>query len=142
MKYNGYQGVSELDLAFMELGKAYYQHDFENPVPELLPLYDRITILLNRQNAAANRMQPMPQPGYAGNGMQVSMQNVNGPMASGPAPSYNPGRAAVQPAMQPDPNAQMQQNASQPNTGMKYCRQCGQPLNANAVYCNQCGARQ
>lgn len=35
----------ELERAYMELGKAYYEGRFEDPLPELLPLFDKITRL-------------------------------------------------------------------------------------------------
>ena len=34
-----------LKQAYMELGKAYYEGRYEDPLPELLPLFDRITRL-------------------------------------------------------------------------------------------------
>lgn len=33
----------ELERAYTELGKAYYEGKFEDPLPNLLPLFDRIT---------------------------------------------------------------------------------------------------
>ena len=35
----------ELMAAYQQLGKAYYEGGFEDPLPELLPLFDRITRL-------------------------------------------------------------------------------------------------
>lgn len=32
-----------LEEAYMELGKAYYEGGFEDPLPQLLPLFDKIT---------------------------------------------------------------------------------------------------
>lgn len=32
-----------LEEAYMELGKAYYEGRFEDPLPEILPLFDKIT---------------------------------------------------------------------------------------------------
>lgn len=45
---NGTVKSKELEQAYMELGKAYYEGRFEDPLPELLPLFDQITSLLNR----------------------------------------------------------------------------------------------
>lgn len=36
---------SELEQIYMELGKQYYEGGFEDPLPELLPLFDKITRL-------------------------------------------------------------------------------------------------
>lgn len=35
----------ELERAYLELGKAYYEGGFEDPLPQLLPLFDKITRL-------------------------------------------------------------------------------------------------
>lgn len=35
----------ELEQAYLELGKAYYEGGFEDPLPQLLPLFDKITRL-------------------------------------------------------------------------------------------------
>lgn len=40
---------STLDQAYMELGKAYYEGKFEDPLPQLLPLFDKITRLKNQE---------------------------------------------------------------------------------------------
>lgn len=34
-----------LDSLYLELGQAYYEGAFEDPLPQLLPLFDRITQL-------------------------------------------------------------------------------------------------
>ena len=41
---------SSLEEAYMELGKAYYEGKFEDPLPELLPLFDKITRMKSRQS--------------------------------------------------------------------------------------------
>ena len=33
----------KLDELYKELGKAYYEGDFEDPLPQLLPIFDEIT---------------------------------------------------------------------------------------------------
>ena len=43
----------ELDQAYRDLGKAYYEGGFEDPLPQLLPLFDRITRLRNSEEAGA-----------------------------------------------------------------------------------------
>lgn len=42
-----------LEQAYMELGKAYYEGRFEDPLPELLPLFDRVTRLRNELEIAS-----------------------------------------------------------------------------------------
>ncbi len=39
----------ELEMLYKKLGKAYYEGGFEDPLPELLPLFDAITELKNSQ---------------------------------------------------------------------------------------------
>lgn len=54
----------KLEMLYMELGKAYYEGKFEDPLPELLPYFDAITQLktsLQKQNVCPNcgaKIQP------------------------------------------------------------------------------------
>lgn len=41
------KAADALSQAYMELGKAYYEGGFEDPLPQLLPLFDKITRLKN-----------------------------------------------------------------------------------------------
>lgn len=41
--------VSDLDKLYLELGKAYYEGGFEDPLPQLLPIFDRITSCLSEE---------------------------------------------------------------------------------------------
>lgn len=56
----GIRGPEELDSLYMELGKAYYEGAFEDPLPQLLPLFDQITKIKNRGREA---VQFCPQCG-------------------------------------------------------------------------------
>lgn len=38
---------TDLDDLYMQLGKAYYEGGFEDPLPQLLPLFEKITLLKN-----------------------------------------------------------------------------------------------
>lgn len=40
---------NELDELYRELGKAYYEGRFEDPLPELLPYFDKITAVKNKK---------------------------------------------------------------------------------------------
>lgn len=40
---------NRLEEAYQELGRAYYEGKFEDPLPELLPLFDEITELRGQQ---------------------------------------------------------------------------------------------
>jgi len=52
------QRQKELNDLYWELGKAYYEGGFEDPLPELLPLFNQITHLLRGEVAPA----PSPYP--------------------------------------------------------------------------------
>ena len=68
-----------LEQAYTELGKAYYEGGFEDPLPQLLPLFDRITSLKNRlEQEAAPAPQPEPVPPV--------------PEEVQPAPAFRPGQ--------------------------------------------------
>lgn len=41
-------GDDELKELYYKLGRAYYEGSFEDPLPQLLPLFDRITAIHNR----------------------------------------------------------------------------------------------
>lgn len=47
-----YDNDMSLESAYMELGKAYYEGGFEDPLPQLLPLFDKITRLRNQKDTA------------------------------------------------------------------------------------------
>lgn len=40
---------NELNRLYLELGKAYYEGAFEDPLPQLLPLFDEITKIVKKQ---------------------------------------------------------------------------------------------
>ena len=41
----GRKPADQLEQAYRDLGKAYYEGGFEDPLPQLLPLFDKITRL-------------------------------------------------------------------------------------------------
>lgn len=60
-----------LGQAYLELGKAYYEGAFEDPLPQLLPLFDRITKIrkeMRRKNESV-RKQFCP---YCGKEIEVN----------------------------------------------------------------------
>ena len=42
VNYDKLGSDTELEQTYMELGKAYYEGRFEDPLPELLPLFDKV----------------------------------------------------------------------------------------------------
>ena len=49
----------QLDDLYWELGKAYYEGGYEEPLPELLPLFDQITQLVKEEEAFFSRAEGM-----------------------------------------------------------------------------------
>lgn len=47
--------TKELEGLYLDLGKAYYEGGFEDPLPQLLPLFDQITSLRAKVESAAQR---------------------------------------------------------------------------------------
>ena len=86
-----------LEQAYTELGKAYYEGGFEDPLPQLLPMFDRITGLKNKLEQEAARA-PQPEPAAP---MPEEVQPAPQPEPAAPMPEE------VQPAPQPEPVPQM-----------------------------------
>ena len=110
-----------LEQAYSELGKAYYEGGFEDPLPQLLPLFERITNLKNElENLKAAAAAPVPEP------------------VAEPAP---------QPEIQPEPVAEPapmpdRQQAQPLRPGeYKFCIYCGSPLEPGDIFCSNCGRR-
>lgn len=55
-----------LDEAYRELGKAYYEGGFEDPLPQLLPLFDKITRLRSGGEEASFSEEPAPAASDSG----------------------------------------------------------------------------
>ena len=49
---------AERDALYLELGKAYYEGAFEDPLPQLLPLFDRLTELLKEPEPEQEHLCP------------------------------------------------------------------------------------
>ncbi len=49
---------TELDSLYRELGRAYYEGAFEDPLPQLLPLFDKISAELEKYQ----QIDPAPEP--------------------------------------------------------------------------------
>ena len=141
-----------LDQAYTELGKAYYEGGFEDPLPQLLPLFDRITNLKNElEKESAQQPAPAPQP-----------EPVPVPQSE-PVPQPEP-VPVPQPEPIPTSQADLQQAPpfeSAPDMGAgpqpgpasvprpqarpmkpvqhKFCIYCGSPLQPGDAFCSNCG---
>ena len=124
-----------LEQAYGELGKAYYEGGFEDPLPQLLPLFERITNLKNElENLKAEAAAPVPEP-VAEPAPQPEIQPE--PVAE-PAP-----QPEIQPAPRWEPAPMPDRQQAQPlRPGeYKFCIYCGSPLEPGDIFCSNCGRR-
>ena len=124
-----------LEQAYSELGKAYYEGGFEDPLPQLLPLFERITNLKNElENLKAAAAAPVPKP-VAEPAPQPEIQPE--PVAE-PAP-----QPEIQPAPRWEPAPMPDRQQAQPlRPGeYKFCIYCGSPLEPGDIFCSNCGRR-
>ena len=118
-----------LEQAYTELGKAYYEGGFEDPLPQLLPLFDRITSLKNRlEQEAAPAPQPEPVPP-----VPEEVHPAPVPDEVYPEPAWEPVPEERQPEPQPAP-------AFRPGQP-RFCIYCGSRLEPGDLFCSNCGHR-
>ena len=118
-----------LEQAYTELGKAYYEGGFEDPLPQLLPLFDRITSLKNKlEQEAAPAPQPEPVPP-----VPEEVQPAPVPDEVYPEPAWEPVPEERQPEPQPAP-------AFRPGQP-RFCIYCGSRLEPGDLFCSNCGHR-
>ncbi len=117
-----FDGDMSLDQAYLELGKAYYEGGFEDPLPELLPLFDRITRL--RSEAAASEAQQAAA--------DADVKEVK--PASEESAEMNEGREEAE---APAEISDVPQTPPRP----AFCPNCGERLEEGAVFCGNCGYR-
>ena len=160
-----------LEQAYGELGKAYYEGGFEDPLPQLLPLFERITNLKNElENLKAAAAAPVPEPvAEPAPQPEVQPEPVAEPV---PQPEIQPApQPEIQPAPVPEPAPQPEiqpaprwepapQPEIQPAPGWepapmpdrqqaqplrpgeyKFCIYCGSPLEPGDIFCSNCGRR-
>ena len=157
-----------LDQAYTELGKAYYEGGFEDPLPQLLPLFDRITNLKNElEKESAQQPAPAPQPEPVPVPQSEPVPQPEPVPVPQPEPEPVPQPEPV-PVPQPEPiptsQADLQQAPpfeSAPEMGAgpqpgpasvprpqarpmkpvqhKFCIYCGSPLQPGDAFCSNCG---
>ena len=144
-----------LEQAYTELGKAYYEGGFEDPLPQLLPMFDRITGLKNKlEQEAARAPQPEPVPPMREEVQPAPQPEPVAPMPEEvqPAPQPEPVPPMpeeIQPAPQPEPVPPMWeevQPAPQPAPAYRpgqprFCIYCGSRLEPGDLFCSNCGHR-
>ena len=132
-----------LEQAYSELGKAYYEGGFEDPLPQLLPLFERITNLKNElENLKAAAAAPVPEPvAEPAPQPEVQPEPVAEPV---PQPEIQPApQPEIQPAPRWEPAPMPDRQQAQPlRPGeYKFCIYCGSPLEPGDIFCSNCGRR-
>lgn len=124
-----------LEQAYSELGKAYYEGGFEDPLPQLLPLFERITNLKNElENLKAAAAAPVPEPvAEPAPQPEVQPEPVAEPV---PQPEIQPA-----PRWEPAPMPDRQQAQPLRPGEYKFCIYCGSPLEPGDIFCSNCGRR-
>ncbi len=106
------ESQKELDALYLELGKAYYEGGYEDPLPQLLPLFDQISELL--------RPEETPTVQCTGCGAQLDDDARFCEVCGMP----------VGQSVQEEPPVQEQ-----------VCVNCGNPLREGAAFCGMCGTK-
>ena len=132
-----------LEQAYSELGKAYYEGGFEDPLPQLLPLFERITNLKNElENLKAAAAAPVPEPvAEPAPQPEVQPEPVAEPV---PQPEIQPApQPEIQPAPRWEPAPMPDRQQAQPlrSGEYKFCIYCGSPLEPGDIFCSNCGRR-
>ena len=127
-----------LDQAYTELGKAYYEGGFEDPLPQLLPLFDRITNLKNElEKESAQQPAPAPQPEPVPVPQPEPVPTSQADLQQAPpfesAPDMGAGPQPG-PASVPRPQARPMKPVQH-----KFCIYCGSPLQPGDAFCSNCG---
>ena len=104
---------AERDALYLELGKAYYEGAFEDPLPQLLPLFDRLTELLKA---------PEPANLCPSCGTELEEDDLFCPECG-----YR-----LVPEIPAEPQPIPQRNV---------CPRCGNQLGPEAKFCGVCGER-
>ena len=127
-----------LDQAYTELGKAYYEGGFEDPLPQLLPLFDRITNLKNElEKESAQQPAPAPQPEPVPVPQPEPIPTSQADLQQAPpfesAPDMGAGPQPG-PASVPRPQARPMKPVQH-----KFCIYCGSPLQPGDAFCSNGG---
>lgn len=134
-----------LEQAYTELGKAYYEGGFEDPLPQLLPLFDRITSLKNRlEQEAAPAPQPEPVPPVPEEVHPAPQPEPVPPVPEEVQPAPVPDEVYPEPAWEPVPEERQPEPQPAPafRPGQpRFCIYCGSRLEPGDLFCSNCGHR-
>ena len=134
-----------LEQAYTELGKAYYEGGFEDPLPQLLPLFDRITSLKNRlEQEAAPAPQSEPVPPVPEEVHPEPQPEPVPPVPEEVQPAPVPDEVYPEPAWEPVPEERQPEPQPAPafRPGQpRFCIYCGSRLEPGDLFCSNCGHR-
>ena len=134
-----------LEQAYTELGKAYYEGGFEDPLPQLLPLFDRITSLKNKlEQEAAPAPQPEPVPPVPEEVHPAPQPEPVPPVPEEVQPAPVPDEVYPEPAWEPVPEERQPEPQPAPafRPGQpRFCIYCGSRLEPGDLFCSNCGHR-
>ena len=106
---------AQRDELFRQLGEAYYEGAFEDPLPQLLPLFDKLTELMKEPEKIV-----------------ILCPNCGAEVEEGATFCEECGYRLIQPAPE----------VAQPaRPRVQHCPNCGNELGPDANFCGKCGTR-
>lgn len=142
-----YEDDKVLDELYRELGKAYYEGAFEDPLPQLLPLFDQITDHLNQKNVVESNQEPVmeevekieePKPIEKNNDTELKCPVCGAAITDKQAFCISCGTNLKELAMvkeEPVSKVEKEEKVSES------CPYCGAPVNPSQKFCIQCGKK-
>ena len=125
----------ELQELYTKLGKAYYEGGFEDPLPELLPLFDRITGLKAQAEAEAKAAEEARKAAEA-KAAEEARKAAEAQAAAARAAEEAAATGDEDATIMADPE---EETPPQKPAAKKWCTQCGSQLSENAAFCWNCG---
>ncbi|HIX82377.1 MULTISPECIES: zinc ribbon domain-containing protein [unclassified Thomasclavelia] len=138
-----YEDDKVLDELYRELGKAYYEGAFEDPLPQLLPLFDQITEHLNQKNVVEEQEPVVEEVEKPEEPVETKEENNNtglkcpvcgAAITDKQAFCISCGTNLKELATaKEEPAIKVEEKVSES------CPYCGAPINPNQKFCIQCG---
>ncbi len=110
--------MARRDELFRQLGKEYYEGAFEDPLPQLLPLFDKLTELLLEPVPVQEERESFRRCPVCGAKLPETAsfcEECGNPIAAG--------------------------KKEKPRKAPRFCPTCGNELRPDAKYCGRCGEK-